>query len=66
MANKSLRCKRAEGEANSLTKNKKSTSEILAAMAHYQLMDLLKAKRCGELNHVCQILFYALDYSCDV
>eukprot|EP00603_Paraphysomonas_imperforata_P014487 CAMPEP_0114461136 /NCGR_PEP_ID=MMETSP0104-20121206/6116_1 /TAXON_ID=37642 ORGANISM="Paraphysomonas imperforata, Strain PA2" /NCGR_SAMPLE_ID=MMETSP0104 /ASSEMBLY_ACC=CAM_ASM_000202 /LENGTH=675 /DNA_ID=CAMNT_0001633891 /DNA_START=42 /DNA_END=2066 /DNA_ORIENTATION=+ len=50
MANKSLRCIRAEGSFS--TKNKKTTSEILATMGQYDLMDLLRAKRGGELNQI--------------
>jgi hypothetical protein len=52
MANKSLRCQRAEEDMTIHTKNKKTTAEILSAMSHYELMDLLRAKRGGELNHV--------------
>ena len=50
MANKSLRCLRADGDIS--TKNKKTTAEVLSVMGRYELMDLLRAKRGGELNHV--------------
>jgi hypothetical protein len=50
MANKSLRCLRADGGMH--TKNKKTTAEILIVMGRYELMDLLRAKRGGELNQV--------------
>ena len=50
MANKTQRCLRAEGAYSS--KNKKSVSEVLAAVSHCELLDLLRAKRGGELNQV--------------
>ena len=52
MANKSLRCLRAEGAVPGRGKNKKSPVEVLEIMGNYELLYLLRAKRGGDLNHV--------------